>query len=95
MGIYKEGKHLIKIISSVINNIKLHQLEDEIDYNMLFKLAKFHSVESLLYRGIIKNEISIPSDILKQLEKINTINIYKEATQDVEKTAITTALEKK
>lgn len=94
MGIYKEGKHLIKIISSVINNIKLHQLEDEIDYNMLFKLAKFHSVESLLYRGIIKNEISIPSDILKQLEKINTINIYKEATQDVEKTAIATALEK-
>ena len=94
MGIYKEGKYLIKIISSVINNIKLHQLEDEIDYNMLFKLAKFHSVESLLYRGIIKNEISIPSDILKQLEKINTINIYKEATQDVEKTAIATALEK-
>lgn len=97
--IIREGNNLVILINNLLNN-QNHQLDNP-DYKMMYKIAKFHSLQNILFYALNEylknNDIieEIDSAFLKQLSKDNKMAIAKSATQEAEKEILQNALEEK
>ena len=90
MGIMRND--FIELIKSIILNkeIKLN----DIDLENIFRYAKFHSLEYIIYLGLMRQSIDKSSELFQKFKKLATINAYKSVVQDIELDSVVKELEK-
>ena len=94
----KSANDLISLIRMILKG-DFQKLENP-DYNEIYKLAKFHSIQNMLYYAILKYiEVydcasSISPELLKMLSKENRTALAKTAAQEEERVQISKEFEK-
>ena len=72
-------ENLIKIVQNVF--LDENNSLDDMNLSHIYNLAKYHSIEYIIYSGLKKANIS---DISNDFKKISEVNAYKSLTQELE-----------
>ena len=76
------GKKFVEIIRAIIKR-EDYQLKD-INFSELFKFAKFHSLENMLYYGLTNNYFVLSEEDKLKIMQVHQKEVYKSAVQDSE-----------
>lgn len=88
----KEGQQLIDIIRGVLIAQNRENI-DTYDFQRLYELAKFHSLENFLYYGMVTEIIDVDGNNKKILENLHRNAVLKSAYQDAEQEQLSQMLE--
>lgn len=79
--VIKQGKLLIELLKNKLNNIE-NVYKDEMDLEMIYKIASFHSLNNALYYSI--NNFNLDESLKNLLEKDHMLLMTKAYTFDAE-----------
>ncbi len=94
MAIVNEAEYLIRLLNAVIKKEQPEELPERLSFELLFKLASFHSVANTAFYGIEKLKRKPESELLKKWAEVRDKEIIKDITQTTELYSIISAFDK-